>query len=93
MRTIEFNTKIKNNRIEIPKKIQAELQIKDEVKVRVMILFDDSEDQNEKIYLTNEQAIDIAHDELNSINNGLKDFEEGKIHSNETAHKIYGKYL
>ena len=31
-------------------------------------------------------------DELESINRGLKDFEEGKIHSNETARKLYEKY-
>ena len=93
MRAIEFKTIIKNNRIEIPKDIQAELQIKDKVKVRVMILFDDSEDPDEKIYETKEQVLDIVNDELDSINNGLKDFEEGRIHSNETARKIYGKYL
>ena len=84
---------MRNNRIEIPKDIQAELQIKDKANIRVMILFDDSEDPDGKIYDTNEQVLDIANDELDSINNGLKDFEEGRIHSNETARKIYGKYL
>lgn len=93
MRAIEFKTIIKNNRIEIPLDIQSELQFKDKANVRVMILYDDSVDPDEKIYESNEQAIDIVNEELDSINNGLKDFEEGRIHSNETARKIYGKYL
>ena len=93
MRAIEFKTIIKNNRIEIPLDIQSELQFKDKANVRVMILYDDFVDPDEKIYESNEQAIDIVNEELDSINNGLKDFEEGRIHSNETARKIYGKYL
>lgn len=40
-----------------------------------------------------EPTIEINKDELDSINRGLKDFEEGKIHSNETARKIYERYL
>jgi predicted RNase H-like HicB family nuclease len=35
----------------------------------------------------------LSHSEIESINQGLKDFEEGKIHSHEEALKIYGKYL
>jgi len=93
MRAIEFKTIIKNNRIEIPLDIQSELQFKDKANVRVMILYDDSVDPDEKIYESNEQAIDIVNEELDSINNGLKDFEEERIHSNETARQIYGKYL
>jgi hypothetical protein len=30
---------------------------------------------------------------MESIKRGLKDFEEGKTHSNETARRIYEKYL
>jgi len=109
MRAIEFKTNLRNNRIGIPVAIQAELQIKDKANGWVMILFDDSKDPDEKICKTNEQILDIvlltsakrsatfspaiANDELNSINKGLKDFEEGKFHSNETARQIYGKYL
>jgi hypothetical protein len=35
----------------------------------------------------------LKKEELASINRGLKDFEEGRIHSHETARKIYEKYL
>ena len=35
----------------------------------------------------------LQKEELASIKRGLKDIEEGKFHSQETAHNIYGKYL
>jgi predicted transcriptional regulator len=35
----------------------------------------------------------LNEEEIESINRGLKDFEEGKIHSHENARKIYEKYL
>ena len=35
----------------------------------------------------------INQEEIESINRGLKDFEEGKTHSHDTARKIYEKYL
>lgn len=35
----------------------------------------------------------LKQEEIDSINRGLKDFEEGRIHSHETARKIYEKYL
>ena len=35
----------------------------------------------------------LKKEEVESINRGLKDFEEGRIHSHETARKIYEKYL
>nr|WP_319398618.1 hypothetical protein [uncultured Carboxylicivirga sp.] len=31
----------------------------------------------------------LKKDELDSINRGLEDFEEGRTHSQEEAHKIY----
>jgi hypothetical protein len=37
--------------------------------------------------------LEVTEDELESINRGLKDFEEEKVHSNETARKLYEKYL
>jgi predicted transcriptional regulator len=40
-----------------------------------------------------ESLIEVTKKELESINRGLKDFDEGNIHSHETALKIYGKYL
>lgn len=44
-------------------------------------------------FMPEESLIEVTTEELESINRGLKDFEEGKIHSHETARKIYGKYL
>ncbi len=35
----------------------------------------------------------LRKEELESIQRGLKDIEEGRVHSNETARKIYEKYL
>ena len=35
----------------------------------------------------------LKKEELESINRGLKDLEEGRIHSHDTARDIYGKYL
>ena len=35
----------------------------------------------------------LKKEELESINRGLKDIEEGRIHSHETPRKIYEKYL
>jgi predicted transcriptional regulator len=35
----------------------------------------------------------LNQEELESINRGLKDFEEGRTHSHDTAQKVYEKYL
>ncbi|HOO83341.1 MAG TPA: hypothetical protein PLS94_02160 [Prolixibacteraceae bacterium] len=35
----------------------------------------------------------LNKEELKSINRGLKDFEEGRIHSHDSARKTYEKYL
>ncbi|OFX20149.1 MAG: hypothetical protein A2033_17210 [Bacteroidetes bacterium GWA2_31_9] len=35
----------------------------------------------------------LKKEELESINRGLKDFEEGKTHSHESVREFYGKYL
>ncbi len=94
MRAIEFKSKLSKNRILIPKKLQSELRDTDEKNVRVMIFWDEETDSNDlKNYPTDVVAVDVANDELESINRGLRDFEEGKIHSNETARKLYEKYL
>lgn len=48
--------------------------------------------QNE--YLKSKDWADtLNEEELESINRGLKDFEESRTHSHETARKIYEKYL
>jgi len=90
MKAIEFKSKLSKNHILIPQNIQAELGNTDEKNVQVIILFDD---QDIKEYKVEELSVDLAKDELESINRGLKDFEEGKIHSHETVQKLYGKYL
>jgi len=50
-----------------------------------------------KIYEENSQSSDwwneISISEKESIESGLKDIEEGRIHSHETARKVYEKYL
>ena len=35
----------------------------------------------------------LKKEELDSINRGLKDFEEGRVHSHDSVRKIYDKYL
>ena len=35
----------------------------------------------------------LKKEEMESINRGIKDFEEGRIHSHITARDIYEKYL
>ncbi len=35
----------------------------------------------------------LKEEELESINRGLKDLEEGRVHSHNMARDIYGKYL
>jgi hypothetical protein len=35
----------------------------------------------------------LNKEEIESIDRGLKDLEDGKIHSQETARKVYEKYL
>ncbi|HZK07927.1 MAG TPA: hypothetical protein VFC92_06965 [Bacteroidales bacterium] len=36
---------------------------------------------------------EMKQEEIESINKGLKDFEEGRTHPHEAARKIYEKYL
>ncbi len=50
MRAIEFNSKIKDNQIAIPAKLQSELTSKNDKDVRVIVLIDDSETTEEYIY-------------------------------------------
>jgi predicted RNase H-like HicB family nuclease len=35
----------------------------------------------------------LSNSEIEGIKQGLKDFEEGNIHSHDEALKVYGKYL
>jgi hypothetical protein len=50
MRAIEFNSEINNNKILIPKDIQPELKIHGNKGVRVIVLFDDSERNDDLIF-------------------------------------------
>ncbi|MEI6048964.1 MAG: hypothetical protein WCS03_08710 [Bacteroidota bacterium] len=43
MRAIEFKSKIKNNQIHIPAKIQSELKTNKDKDIRVIVFIDDSE--------------------------------------------------
>lgn len=43
MKALEFKSKIKNNQISIPAKLQAELNTKRDKDVRVILLVDDSD--------------------------------------------------
>ena len=36
---------------------------------------------------------ELSREEIASIERGLKDIEEGRVHSHETAKKLYEKYL
>ena len=55
MKALEFKTKIKNNRIQIPLCIQSELKAIQERNVRVIVLIDDSENTDDLI-VTQEAA-------------------------------------
>ena len=44
-------------------------------------------------FMPEKSLIEGTTEELRSINRGLKNFDEGNIHSNEAARKIYEKYL
>jgi hypothetical protein len=50
MRALEFKSKIKNNRILIPTKIQTELNVKQDKDVRVIVLVDDSDIYDDLIF-------------------------------------------
>jgi hypothetical protein len=50
MRAIEFKSKIKNNQILIPAKIQSELKTKKDSTVRVIVLVDDSDIYDDLIF-------------------------------------------
>ncbi len=50
MRAIEFKSKIKNNQILIPAKIQSELRTKKDKTVRVIVLVDDSDLYDDLIF-------------------------------------------
>lgn len=77
MKALEFKSKIKTQDHHISKENQIGLK-----------------DADEKVESREYKSIDdVAIYVIESINRGLKDFEEGRIHSNETVRKLYEKYL
>lgn len=96
MKAIEFKSKISNNKIHIPKKVQSDLRMAEDKNVRVMVFLDDTDVSNENDLLNEnftEEPASLSTAEIDSINQGLKDFEEGRTHSNESVRKLYEKYL
>jgi len=91
MRVIKFKSKVNNNSIHISKKFEAEPINGDEKDVRVKIIVEEDLDSND--YKSIDSTFDVGKDLLESINRGLKDFEEGRIHSHESVRKLYSKYL
>lgn len=49
MKALEFKTKIKNNRIVIPLRIQSELKTNQDKDIRVIVLIDDTEKSDDQI--------------------------------------------
>lgn len=93
MRAIEFKSKVKDQSIHIPIKFQAELKNAVVKNVRVMIFIDDLDDQDMGKLINEEQSAELLQEQLESINRGLNDFKEGRIHSHEAVRKLYEKYL
>ncbi len=56
MRALEFKSKIKNNQILIPTKIQSELKTNDDKDVRVIVLVDDSDIYDDLIFQQTTQS-------------------------------------
>lgn len=48
---------------------------------------------SEKVNIEENWEETLNQEEIESIEKGLKDLEEGRVHSHETARKIYEKYL
>jgi len=56
MRALEFKSKIKNNQILIPTKIQSELKTNEDKDVRVIVLVDDSDIYDDLIFQQKTQS-------------------------------------
>jgi hypothetical protein len=57
MKALEFKSKIKNNQIQIPIKVQSELKSNKDKDVRVIVLLDDSDNYDDFVFqdLTSDQ--------------------------------------
>ena len=56
MRALEFKSKIKNNHILIPTKIQSELKFNKDKDVRIIVLVDDADMDDDLIFQKNTQS-------------------------------------
>jgi len=56
MKAIEFKSRIKNNMILIPSKIQSQLNIKLEKQIRVIVLIEDSDLNDDVIFQQSAQS-------------------------------------
>jgi hypothetical protein len=56
MRALEFKSKIKDNRILIPTKIQTALKVKQDKNVRVIVLVEDSDVYDDLIFQESTQS-------------------------------------
>jgi hypothetical protein len=50
MQALEFKSKIKNNRIDIPYKLQSILKGKDDATVRIIVLIDDADYEDDQSF-------------------------------------------
>ena len=68
MRALEFKSKIKNNQILIPAKIQSELKIKQNKDIRVIVLIDDLDIYDDLIFQqTTKKQFLKGYSDLDSI--------------------------
>jgi hypothetical protein len=49
MRTLEFNTKIKNNQIQIPIDVRSEFKTNNDRDIKVIVLLDESDDNDDSL--------------------------------------------
>ncbi|MCH2450314.1 MAG: hypothetical protein MK198_09235 [Gracilimonas sp.] len=68
MKALEFNSKIRNHKIQVPKNIQSELEGNKDKNVRVIVLINDSEADEKKSFreLSKEQFLK-GYDESDAI--------------------------
>jgi len=57
MRAVEFKTKLKNNRIQIPKKLHKQVNTSKNKDVRVIVLMDEQNQKDDFQFLSREQFL------------------------------------
>ncbi len=56
MRTLEFKTKIRNNQIQIPISVRSEFKTNNDKNIKVIVLLDESDDNDDFLIRKNETA-------------------------------------